>query len=203
MATNSIQTRQSGDESARAAERSQGQMMRRNDSLWFRPSEFFSNPFSVMRRMQEDMDRMFAGVLNRPSRSEGGWTQDSGYSSWMPAVEVSEKDNEVCVCAELPGLRPEDVTIEATGDESIIQGERKQERKEENGGRLISERQYGSFYRVVPLPEGAQSQQAHAEFKNGELRVNIPVTREQSTRRRIPISSSGDQSQPQQKQQAA
>jgi HSP20 family protein len=41
----------------------------------------------------------------------------------MPAVEVSEKDNEVCVCAELPGLRPEDVTIEATGDELIIQGE--------------------------------------------------------------------------------
>jgi hypothetical protein len=54
----------------------------------------------------------------------------------------------------------------------------------------------------VPLPEGAQSQQAHAEFKNGELRVNIPVTREQGTRRRIPISSSGDQSQQQQQKTA-
>ena len=102
MATNSIPTRQSGDESARAAERSQGQMMRRNDNLWFRPSEFFSNPFSVMRRMQEDMDRMFAGVLNRPSRSEGGWTQDSGYSSWMPAVEARRKTTKSACAPSFP-----------------------------------------------------------------------------------------------------
>ena len=173
---------------------SQHQPARREtfDPMGFSPGEFFANPFSVMRRMHDEMDRMFADAFGR----QAGGSAMAGLGSWAPPLEVSERDNEICVCAELPGLRPEDVKIEVTGDALVIEGERKQEREQEQGGRWQSERRYGKFYRAIPLPEGANTEQARAEFKNGELRVTVPVARPQSKRRQVPISgASGERQQ--------
>jgi HSP20 family protein len=71
----------------------------------------------------------------------------------------------------------------------VIQGERKREHEEKREGYYRSERSYGQFYRLIPLPEGANPDQAHAEFRNGELRVSIPVPEQQRRTRRIPIST--------------
>ena len=167
---------------------SKEQIARRGyEPFGFTPGEFFANPFAAVRRMHEDMDRMFAGAFGQ----QAGGGAMGGLGSWVPALEVTERDNEVCVCAELPGLRPEDVKIEITDDALVIEGERKQEREEEHGGRFHSERRYGRFYRTVPLPEGANADQARADFKDGELRVTVPVQRPESKRRQIPISSGG------------
>jgi HSP20 family protein len=156
------------------------------DPFSISPGEFFSNPFSVMRRMHEDMDRVFADAFNgRTGASAFG----GGLTAWSPVVEVSERDNQMVVCAELPGLNPEDVKVEVTEDALVIEGERKQERKNEDGGKWRSERTYGRFYRAIPLPEGADADQAHADFKNGELQVTIPVQRPESKRRQIPIAA--------------
>lgn len=159
------------------------------DPFFMGSGEFFSNPFSVMRRMQEEMDRLFTNALGESSgRDEGGMR------SWVPAVEVSEHDNQLDVCAELPGLRPEDVKIEVTGDALVIQGERKQENQNQEGGRWHSERRYGRFYRTIPLPEGANIDQAKADFHNGELHVTIPVQETTNQRRQIPINGGTSQS---------
>jgi HSP20 family protein len=90
-------------------------------SWWRTPSEFFSDPFSVMRRFREEMDRAF-------SRSFG--EEFGSGEMWSPAIEVTEQNGALQVHAELPGLRPEDVKIEATDDSLIIQGERKYEHEE-------------------------------------------------------------------------
>jgi HSP20 family protein len=166
-----------------AGSQSQQPARRANDPFRFNQADFFSNPFAVMRRMHEEMDRIFAEGWGRSA----GSSAMGGMGSWAPAVEVSERNNELNVCAELPGLRPDDVQVEVTDDALVIQGERKHEQKEEQGGRFHSERSYGRFYRTVPLPEGADPGNARAEFKNGELRVKVPIHRQEQKRRQIPI----------------
>ncbi len=146
-------------------------------SLWSSPREIFSlTPFEMMRRFANEMDR-FAG------REEGE------HSMWAPRIEVREKGNNMIVCADLPGLNKDDVKVEATDDGLLIEGERKREHEERQEGFYRSERSYGHFRRLVPLPEGANLDQAKAQFNNGVLEVSIPIPESQRKRREIPIEA--------------
>jgi HSP20 family protein len=130
-----------------------------------------------MRRFAEQMDRAF-----------GNWDFDTASDSravWMPAIDVSERDGKIVVRADLPGK------VEATDDALIIQGERRQEHEEQDRGYQRSERRYGSFYRTIPLPEGSQTEHAHAEFRNGVLEVSLPAPASQKRRREIAIEADG------------
>ena len=145
------------------------------------PLELWSaGPFELMRRMSDEMDRMFQGF---GGNIPGG--------NWMPAVEVTERQGNVVVRADLPGLGKDDVSVEATDEGLILSGERRQEHEEEEGGTYRSERSYGSFRRVIPLPEDAQLDHAQARFDNGVLEVTVPVPESSSRRRRIPITAAG------------
>jgi HSP20 family protein len=151
------------------------------------PGEFFTmSPITLMRRFTEDIDRAFSGLGRR---ERGGLEQEF---NWAPAVEVRQSGNNLIVHADLPGLTENDVKVEATEDGLVIEGERKQEQTGEERGLHVSERVYGRFYRLIPLPEGAKVEEAKANFRNGVLEVNIPVPESESTKRRqIPISTSG------------
>jgi HSP20 family protein len=143
---------------------------------------FRMNPFSLMRRMSEEMDRVFG---------DGGLARErAGDPSWSPAIEVSQRDGNYVVRAELPGLKPEDVKLEIENDALVVQGERKVEHEEDKGGVHRTEIRYGRFYRSIPLPEGANTEQAHAKFENGVLEVTLPVSEQQSQRKQIPIQGS-------------
>jgi HSP20 family protein len=145
-------------------------------------SEFFRRgPFSLWRRMNEEMDRMFGELApGRGAEARGGFT---------PAIEVRENDGKYEIRAELPGVNPDDVRLEITDDAVVIDGERRAERKEERGGVHIMERRYGRFYRAIPLPEGAKTGDATARFNNGVLEVDVPIERRQTKSRQIPIQS--------------
>lgn len=179
---------QNQQEGRTGLQRSQGGGLARsrgNDpfgSLFVNPSEFFANPFAVMRRMSEEMDRTFGRFYG-----EGGGNRSG---SWLPAIDVNERDGQLQVHAELPGLKPEDVKVEVTNDALIIQGERRYEHEEGQGQSYRSERRYGQFYREIPLPEGANAEQARAQFRDGVLEINIPVPQQANQRRQIPISGS-------------
>ena len=151
------------------------------------PQEFLSsNPFPLMRRMTEEMDRVMQEFgLERGSGNRAGWS---------PAIEVSERDGKYNVRAELPGLSPDDVRVEVVNDALVIQGERKVEHEEKDGGVQRTERQYGLFYRSIPLPEGADLDHADARFQNGVLEVSIQVPQQKENRRPIRIEG---QSKPQ------
>jgi HSP20 family protein len=143
------------------------------------PSEmFFLNPFSLMRRMTEEVDRAF----NQSVR--GGTDADV---LWVPAVETDMRDGKYIVRAELAGLKPDDVRVEVTDGALAIEGERKDEREENRGGERRTERRYGRFYRTIPLPEGAQLDEVRARFENGVLEVTVPVASQRSNTRQIPI----------------
>jgi HSP20 family protein len=133
-----------------------------------------------MRRMSEEMDRTFGRFFGQTTSGAGGW---------YPAVEVTEHDGQLHVQAELPGLRPEDVKVEITDDVLIISGEKKSEQQHRIGNAYRSERQYGEFYREIPLPEGVSADQANAQFRDGVLEVTVPVPQQASNRREIPIQT--------------
>lgn len=152
----------------------------RDPFLSFSPSEFFSNPFSAMRRMSDEMDRAFGHFLG-----QGGAETMAGF----PAIEVAEHDGNLCVHADVPGLKPDDVKVEVTEDSLIIRGERKSEHEHRGQNTYRSERRYGEFYRQIPLPQGAKTEQAKANFNNGVLEVTVPVPQEATKRREIPVHS--------------
>jgi len=152
-----------------------------------RPGELLhANPFALMRRVSEEMDRWFEG------RFAGGET-----SLWAPAVEVNEHEGKLEIVADLPGINESDVKVEVTDEGLVIQGERKREREEKGERYYRSERSYGQFYRLIPLPENAKIDEARAEFRNGELRISVPVPERQRNTRQIPISTGGERKEPQ------
>ncbi len=151
------------------------------------------SPFALLREMTDFMDQTFGrtGGSSQQSRGQGGG------QSWLPAMEVREKDGSLLVCADLPGIDKNDVKVEIDNDMLVIEGERKQEHTAEEGGFHRTERSYGRFYRAIPLPEGTQTDQARAEFRNGVLEVTVPLPKEQEkSRRQIQIQgeSSGSSS---------
>jgi HSP20 family protein len=145
------------------------------------PADLFSaNPFSLMRRMSEEMDRTFGSFFGQSGRGSG---------TWFPAIEVAEQNGQLQVHAELPGIKPEDVKVEVTNDSLILRGERKSENEQRSGGTYRSERRYGEFYREIPLPQGVNPEDAKAQFRNGVLEITVPIPERASNRRQIPIQS--------------
>jgi HSP20 family protein len=156
-------------------------MARRQET---RPSRdiFGFSPFSMMRRLSEEMDRAFASTF--------GLNREMGQSGlWSPAIEVRERNGNLEITAELPGMKKEDVKVECTDQGIVLEGERRDEREESEGGIHRSERSYGHFYRMIPLPEGAETDKAKAEFKDGLLHIRVPVPETKQQRRQIPIQS--------------
>ena len=154
-----------------------------------RSSEFFTlpfpfgrsitaSPFALMREFTDELDRIFHA---RGPRFE--------LEEWAPAVDIERLDRSLVVSAELPGLTKDDVKVEVSDDALVLQGERKQERTEEEGGYRHCERRYGRFYRSIPLPEGARPDQVKAELKNGLLKVTVPVAEQARKTRPVPIAA--------------
>jgi HSP20 family protein len=88
----------------------------------------------------------------------------------------------------VPGLSKDDLSVEIGDDELTIQGERRYDQEEEREGVYRSERGYGRFCRVVPLPDGAVSESAKANFKNGVLEIVVQAPSHEARRgRRVEI----------------
>jgi HSP20 family protein len=87
------------------------------------------------------------------------------------------------------GPQEGEVKVELTDDALVIQGERKREHKEDHEGYHRWERSYGQFYRSVPLPEGAKTDQVKAELQDGILKVSVPVPQAEKKSRQVPIET--------------
>lgn len=94
--------------------------------------------------------------------------------AWKPRVDVYEKDNNIVVEAEIPGAKKEDIEVKIKDNAVVIRGEvkKEEEKKEENYYR--SERFYGKFERVIPLPADVKVEEAKAEYQDGVLKLTIP-----------------------------
>jgi HSP20 family protein len=152
------------------------------------PSKWGVSPMRSFQRLADEMDRMFDdfgfGGRWRPAPL---W-RSTAANLWDPDVDVYQKDDQLIIKADLPGLRKDEVSVEITDDAVTIQGQRKTEHEEERGGYFRSERSYGSFHRSVPLPEGAITDQAKASFRDGVLEITLPAPPAATKGRRLEIS---------------
>ena len=129
---------------------------------------------SPMVALRGEMDRLFDTFLREPFGMLDWplWGSDK----WSPAVDVVENDKELTVRAELPGIDPKDLEVNVIGDQIIISGEKKESTETKEKHRFRSETRYGSFRRVVPLPDGVDTEHVEAEYAHGVLTLRLPKT---------------------------
>ena len=171
-------------------------------------------PLDLMKRFSDDVDRIFSslgfgGRRRGPSwaRPAQGSTQGRSLaraatgSAWSPTVDISTQGDDLLVCVDLPGLKPEEIEIETADNQLIVRGEHRneQQRGDKDQGYWYTERSYGSFYRSIPLPPGISAEDAQATYNNGVLQVTIPGAARSLNppRKRIPIAGAGQAQTPQ------
>ena len=180
------------------------------------PEDFFGqSPWQAMRRMQEDLDRLFGGFFAQDIGMEparGG----RAMQQWAPSVDVSETDKEWCVEADLPGVRKDDINVELRDNQLTISAEMREELEQgqpagqqgqqqgtqgqqraqgqspqEQGRQYHArERRYGRFVRAMTLPENVNPDQISCDVRDGVLTLHIPKAEDQRRQpRRIPVNA--------------
>jgi HSP20 family protein len=134
------------------------------------------DPFAMLRQMTSELDRMFDESAWPSLRWPSFRTRAiAAPAAWAPEIDVFEKDNRLVTKIDLPGMKKEDVKVEVTDGHLAISGERKTEAEEKKENFYRCEREYGSFYRAVPLPEGVKLDDVKATFSDGVLEVSVPL----------------------------
>lgn len=139
----------------------------------------FQNPvltpwsgFGRLSDLRDEIDRLFEAPLSELGRLP------SVLSGWTPAIDLIENKENVIVRAELPGMKKEDIEVNLHEGTLNITGERKSEKKGEEGGLYRSERFFGRFQRAISLPAAVAGDKVKAEYKDGILTVTLPKTEE-------------------------
>jgi HSP20 family protein len=153
------------------------------------PARGARDPFALLRQMTAELDRVFDEPFWTSFRFPAIRTfEGTEATAWAPKVDVFERDNRLVTRVDLPGVKKEDVTVEVTDGHLALSGERKQEREEKKENVYRTEREYGRFYRAVPLPEGAKLEDIRATFADGVLEVSVPLpVRAQPAVRKVEI----------------
>jgi len=125
------------------------------EAFWERPFQMFFQPFT------QPFARTFRNFKTT--------------TTWMPTVDVFEKDGELIVKADLPGLEKENVKVMFEEGDLVLRGERKLETETKEESYYRAESNYGEFYRRLELPFEADPTLIAANFKNGVLEVKIPI----------------------------
>ena len=157
-------------------------------------------PFSVMRQGLDETERLFGAALRGDwEQFRRGWLSPAGRGlwsmgqqrggDWSPAIEAFQRGSEFVIRVDAPGMTRQDLQVEIDDDAVTVRGERREDRKEERDGVFWTERSYGSFARVIPLPPGAITDSAKASFNNGVLEIVTQAPSAETRRgRRIDIS---------------
>ena len=136
---------------------------------------------------QREMDRLFEDLWRGFDVPGFGRSERVG-AMISPRIELKEKDNEIVVSAELPGLQEKDVEVSLTENVLSIRGEKKLEKSEKEEDYTYSERSYGAFERRIPIDAEVLGDRVSARFADGVLTVTLPKNpNAKGHSRRIPI----------------
>jgi len=133
----------------------------------------FDTPFSDISQLQRKINSLFNTQFedydfpeSQMAEREKGW--------FLPHIDVKERDDDILIHAELPGVDKENVKIQLNEDGNLeISGEKKELVQEDLEGYHKKERKYGFFKRVLPMPKGLEHEKIHAKMNAGVLEVVI------------------------------
>ena len=131
------------------------------------------------------LERLFESFFD-----DDGWALAPGAIAMAPALDMVEGDQEITVRADLPGIEPQDIDIQVSGDVLSITGEKKQQIQESRENWYHAERRFGQFRRVVRLPAAVNSEKVRADYENGVLVIHLPLS-DAARPRRIEVRKSG------------
>jgi HSP20 family protein len=141
----------------------------------------------------EEMDHWFENVFPRrgwmrPFRTEWpSWGElGAPFEGRVPKVDVIDRDDEIVVRAEVPGVEKDDLNVSVSDNAVTIKGETNREEKEEKGDYYRCEISRGSFVRTVALPNYVDTDSVKATFKDGVLELTLRKV-EKAKRRSIKI----------------
>jgi HSP20 family protein len=140
-------------------------------------------PFRNLSTLQEQVNRLFEGSF--PAQGD-----KSALTTWAPAVDIYETENELVLKADLPDINEKDLDVRVENNMLTIHGERKFEQKVKEENYLRVERSYGSFSRSFSLPSTINTESIKAEYKNGTLTVELPK-RAESKPKQVKINVNG------------
>ena len=129
-------------------------------------SWFGRDPF---RSLREEMDDLF-------SHFPADWDGVRISRDRIPSMDLSESNGNLEVKLDLPGVKPEEIDIEISGDILCVTGEHKEEQEEKGKTYHRIERRSGTFCRTVTLPCPVKQDEVTAEFENGVLNIKLPKT---------------------------
>jgi len=144
-----------------------------------------SVPASLI-EFRSPFDRLFEDLMSNSIRNWPGTAETVG--EWIPALDISETENEVRVRAEIPGVDPEKLEITINNGVLSISGSKEETKDEEGENFHRVERRYGSFFRQVTLPCDVNEDKVHAEVKKGVLNLHLPKSAA-ATPRKITVKS--------------
>ena len=142
------------------------------------------DPFRNLSTLQEQVNRLFEGSF--PAQGD-----KSALTTWAPAVDIYETENELVLKADLPDINEKDLDVRVENNMLTIHGERKFEQKVKEENYLRVERSYGSFSRSFSLPSTINTESIKAEYKNGTLTVELPK-RAESKPKQVKINVTGN-----------
>lgn len=148
--------------------------VRRSEKQTIHRDDTASHP---MIQLQQEMDRMFENAFRGFGLSpiSNDWLTPLGASVLLrPHLDIAATDKEYSITVEVPGVSQKDVKIEIADNTMTILGEKKQEKEEKEKNFYRVERSYGSFQRVLSLPEDANQDDVKATFNNGVLSIKLP-----------------------------
>lgn len=143
--------------------------------------EPFRDLVSLQGRMNRLFDESFRGL------GRGGTEEDWTQGAWSPAVDIYEKDGNIVLKAELPGIEPKDVDVRVENNILTLKGERRADQEVQQESYQRVERSYGAFTRSFTLPSVVDTDKIKAEFKDGVLRLTLPK-KEEAKPKQISIS---------------
>jgi len=143
-----------------------------------------SNYMSAFKNLENKIENMFQNLWD--GSDEADFTFPVSLKN-MPKMDVVDRDKEVFVKAELPGIEKGDLDISISNGRLVIKGKTSHEQKEEDGDYIKQEISKSEVYRSVQLPAEVDDSKAETSFKNGVLELTIPK-KESAHRRRIEIT---------------
>jgi HSP20 family protein len=126
------------------------------------------NPYQNVNTLQDQFNRLFESSLSNRG------TEATTLTTWAPAVDIYETENELVLKADLPDINEKDLDVRVENNMLSIRGERKFETSVKEDNYLRIERSYGSFSRSFSLPNTVSTDAVRAEYRNGVLTVSLP-----------------------------
>ena len=136
-------------------------------------------------RPLDDLYREMDTIVQHLFPDENG---RNGRRDFLPSLNVAENDTAYEITVDLPGLNPEDVSVELHENQLAISGKREAETEEQGKTFHRVERQHGEFRRVISIPTPVDEHNIAAEYQDGVLKVSLPKS-EKEKPTRIPVNA--------------